>query len=743
MSKKIIKLINLIVAVLIATVMVGYAFAWFIDIREEPQQINGSSGTPYFESGDGSAADPYIISNRYHMFNLAWLQNTGRLTQKYYFKVKNDLDLTDIWLPPIGTDKYPFKGDFNGNGKTVIDLKVTTDEDKLREYGLPANKDRFSNAVGMFGMTSNESEIHNFILDNPTVEVASVQKSTYANLDNADTQVAGLAVGLVCGKAYSIGVRANEVADGGTRLWVDRAGYSTFNSIIGGLGTNVSSSVTGGGAGDGTGGSGSAFGSSFDVQGMVDRLNWIKGNKESSTPSWRLPNVDSSSNFTVPAKGAKMPFSVTNAQEENYQGADAKEEVSSQNVGYFLGNQNKIEETKELSFSTPLIDPGVPSVDWYTEASDGTHESPAESGKVPAWIYKFNGGTSLSGDVYTSQMGFAPLSQEEFDALPQNIKNIFPENLSEKKRFLKISLSTALWMNEGEVTQPSIQLTDGGTVWSYHGQISWMGKTYGEGFRGSDGDAVDENGNKYSYTTQWGTTSYYKLCEYPNGIMLPNNTIWFKPSRAGKVKIIMFSSGDLRGFALIKITRTSADRNDPFKAVINNEDWMYTSDIELSQVMRVRLPKNVLFYYEHEITQDEIDAGNVEYMMVGENNGADFIYMDLGASGAEEADTPMLDDTKNVSAVDFVYDDVSIKQTKAEGDTIDIGNFIIPTGEAYEATATSIVFQKLETTLKIVYIRKAVTSDVADDARISAAVTGITGENPVKATVAKYAEITP
>ena len=148
---------------------------------------------------------------------------------------------------------------------------------------------------------------------------------------------------------------------------------------------------------------------------------------------------------------------------------------------------------------------------------------------------------------------------------------------------MKISLSTALWLNEGEVSSPPIRLVDDNGVWSYHGQISWMGKTYGEGFRGSDGDAVDEYGVKYSYLDDWNNTKYYKLAEFDKGIMLPNSTIWFKPSQAGKVKIIMFSPGNLRGFALIKITRPSADRNDPFKTEITRDaSWNYNSDIELS-----------------------------------------------------------------------------------------------------------------------------------------------------------------
>ena len=703
------KIAYLIIVVLVAVFTVGSAFAWFFDRKDAEFSITGSSAGAYFESGNGSAEKPFIISNTTHMHNLAVLQNTGKLDTKYYYQIKKgvDIDMSGRYIPPIGNDAHPFIGDFNGNGQTLKNLQVTTNKTLLEdEYPLHATRGetgyKFSQAVGLFGMTGASSDIHNVILENPKVDVSATD-TAYSSTARA---YAGLAVGVVNGKASSIGVRA---VNNGSALDVKVTGYSTFNSILGALGDGVTSSVTGGGHGNG--GSGASFGSSFDVEDMVRRLNLIKDNKASSTPSWHLPNVDTGSNYTIPDKGAKMPFSIIDG-ESSYTGADAREKVSSSNVGYFLGNQNKIGETAELSFSDKLIDPGVSSQDWYTVAKDGTRQSPADSGKVPAWIYKFDGGYSLSADVYTSQMGFAPLSQEEFDALPQDIKNIFPENLTEKKRFLKISLSTALWTNEGEVYNPTIRLADDNGVWSYHGQISWMGKTYGEGFRGADGDAVNEKGEKYSYVEN-SATKYYKLAEFDKGIMLPNSTIWFKPSQAGKVKIIMFSPGNLRGFALLKITRKSANKNNPFKAEITrNADWSYNSDIVYTQVMRVRLPKNVLFYYEYEITQDTIDAGNVEYMMVGENNGADFIYLDLGASAA--ADTSTIDREKAVSAVDFIYDGVEINQkegtTDSDGKAIAVGNFIVSvsgstTAELYEASKTSVYFENLKAVLNVVYIR--------------------------------------
>ncbi len=94
----------------------------------------GSANAAYFESGDGSASDPYIISQPVHLYNLAWLQylgyfnlnpslNNGRAQS--YFKLKNNIVMTNVAIPPIGTEEYPFIGKFDGNHKTIGSLTVS------------------------------------------------------------------------------------------------------------------------------------------------------------------------------------------------------------------------------------------------------------------------------------------------------------------------------------------------------------------------------------------------------------------------------------------------------------------------------------------------------------------------------------------------------------------------------------------------------------------------------------------
>ena len=101
----------------------------------------GSAKAIYFESGDGSPADPYLISSPVHLYNLAWLQYLGYFNKnsaltngraQSYFKLKNDLVMTGVAIPPIGTAEYPFLGHFDGNGCVVSSLTVSNAFDDLK-----------------------------------------------------------------------------------------------------------------------------------------------------------------------------------------------------------------------------------------------------------------------------------------------------------------------------------------------------------------------------------------------------------------------------------------------------------------------------------------------------------------------------------------------------------------------------------------------------------------------------------
>ncbi len=237
MKGKALKIVNLILAVFLALFSVGYAFAWFATSTSQKSGVTGSAGA-YFASGSGTEADPFVITNAQHLSNLAALQAAGKLQQKSYFELGNDIDMSGRVVPPIGTADNPFMGDFDGNGHTVSGLVVSTNKNVLINRDVYSGV-AFSNFVGMFGRTGKGSDIRNFILNNPVVEAAS-EGATYADSEGRGnivlgegnsvpvSQAVGLAVGYIEHRASSIGVIGGVIS-------APRTGYNTFNGIIGAM----------------------------------------------------------------------------------------------------------------------------------------------------------------------------------------------------------------------------------------------------------------------------------------------------------------------------------------------------------------------------------------------------------------------------------------------------------------------------------------------------------------------------
>ena len=90
---------------------------------------------------------------------------------------------------------------------------------------------------------------------------------------------------------------------------------------------------------------------------------------------------------------------------------------------------------------------------------------------------------------------------------------------------------------------------------------------------------------------------------------------------------------------------------------------------------------------------------------------------DGGSSGAD--DTGAVEPEKSVSAVDFIYDGVSISDTQSEESGIKIGDFIVG-GQLYKASQTSVYFDKISTTLKIAYVRLVATDGDKRTMRVTA-----------------------
>lgn len=205
-------------ALLLAGAAVTYAWYRPIKLNFAPAKVDGSIRASYFQSGDGTPTHPFEIAKPEQFYNLAWLQYLGRFNEAdgdgaiptTYFYLSADIDMTGYVLPPVGTEKYPFVGNFDGNGKTVTGLEIAapTDLPIEEEYEYPQIVGAFG-VVGTMGDTKDSITIdgRDYTYSSAANEVKNV---TFKGL-TVETQTAnaliGLAAGYVNGKLTNVGIQ--------------------------------------------------------------------------------------------------------------------------------------------------------------------------------------------------------------------------------------------------------------------------------------------------------------------------------------------------------------------------------------------------------------------------------------------------------------------------------------------------------------------------------------------------------
>lgn len=325
----------------LAFAFVAVTFCWFsrgelLNFRDD----FGSAKASYFGGGDGSSEEnAYVISSSTHFYNLAWLQylgyfnaaggaNNGRLQS--YFKLTKNIDMSELQrngtvsaLPPIGTEQYPFIGNFNGNGHKIdkvfvsnlmSDLivrpttyKTATDDNNnevLAVYGTAGTTTKAVNIVGLFGVTgdygvsadakgvvSGSNEYTNKFKDSlslPTAATTSGADEVYygvmkvGNLytDNLSVKSAssktlvGLAAGYASASLNNVGVyRCSITVNAGATGLSDSAPLSNY-SLLGDYNDAVITWAEKP-SGSGGGGSGNDWGGSINIYELSKRITYI------------------------------------------------------------------------------------------------------------------------------------------------------------------------------------------------------------------------------------------------------------------------------------------------------------------------------------------------------------------------------------------------------------------------------------------------------------------------------------
>ena len=157
-----------------------------------------------FSGGNGTEAEPYLISNPKELAFLSQYTNSGGQTDGMYFSLCDNIVLGEYQnsngFIPIGTEEHPFCGNFDGKGYVVSGLYVS-----VSDFG------------GLFGYTS-DADISNVIIKKATVEAdiagilvgkavsytGSVIKNCSVDGSVKGVTYSGSVVGIAWGQGFSI-----------------------------------------------------------------------------------------------------------------------------------------------------------------------------------------------------------------------------------------------------------------------------------------------------------------------------------------------------------------------------------------------------------------------------------------------------------------------------------------------------------------------------------------------------------
>ena len=140
-----------------------------------------------FAGGTGTAEDPFVIQNAEQFKAFRDNVNAGNTFEGKTIKLTADIDLNNAAWTPIGTSTNPFKGVFDGNGKTISNYSITAmDDNGSGLFGVIAgNANRYftqlSDVVsedGEFSTTNISEDKYTCVVKNLNVSNATVTAGT-------------------------------------------------------------------------------------------------------------------------------------------------------------------------------------------------------------------------------------------------------------------------------------------------------------------------------------------------------------------------------------------------------------------------------------------------------------------------------------------------------------------------------------------------------------------------------------
>ncbi|MFK8137696.1 MAG: hypothetical protein AB8E15_04970 [Bdellovibrionales bacterium] len=253
--------------------------------------VQQRSGVNY-HTGSGTTESPFLICSVTDFTNL--ISNSSDHDKN--FKLGQNLNLTDVNISPIGSYDWnnssaaPFRGVFDGNGKTLSNLKVDTSS---TDY-----------SAALFGAT-NGATIKNLSITNAQITTTSYGAILIGNATNTDLSNISISGSVSCATGSGVrcaGAVANTLIDDELVTMTDLTVDSTVtgHDLIGGVfgyyelngASGVISSIEHNGSVTATPGAGNTFG------GVISYL------KMTNSGNINIRDIDSSSTTSLVNKGS-------------------------------------------------------------------------------------------------------------------------------------------------------------------------------------------------------------------------------------------------------------------------------------------------------------------------------------------------------------------------------------------------------------------------------------------------------
>ena len=690
----------------LAFAFVAVTFCWFsrgelLNFRDD----FGSAKASYFGGGDGSSEEKaYVISSSTHFYNLAWLQylgyfnaaggaNNGRLQS--YFKLTKNIDMSELQrngtvsaLPPIGTEQYPFIGNFNGDGHKIDNVfvsnlmsdlivrpttyKTATDDNNnevLSVYGTAGTTTKAVNIVGLFGVTgdygvsadvkgvvSGSNEYTNKFKDSlssPTAATTSGADEVYygvmkvGNLytdhlsvkSSSSKTLVGLAAGYASASLSNVGVyRCDITVNAGATGLSDSAPLSNY-SLLGDYNDAV---ITWNEkpSGSGGGGSGNDWGGSIDFYDLSKRITYIL-NKNQQYNSFTITNSKNNmglNGISFTYKTDKVLYEMQGNQINIYGqsyfplNVDTEKEFKNENRATITNNG------KTITYAT---------TDYF---SDSTKTEEAVLTKNPGFITTTNNQYETTHDIWKNSkigasLGFTK-SGASYPSGTYNEDNLVMLNIDESGNLSRIVDGDNTTNNKN---LNDIQSTKEATELHRYAEVKKEIKNF------------LTNDNNYIYGWTWNTsaTSTIKGTFKMNGInytdvLAPG--IDFIVGSSGYITAIFCPNANGGGgnklFTLYKVTR-NGDNGTPTATKMTGKIPTETGDFDI---------KSALLYLEIHVDAGEyfisadVDSGANTSDNKGANTSAGLMYLDIGANAGGESGGGSTPGTAayTIDTVDFV-----------------------------------------------------------------------------------------